>query len=56
MTPRLWAWLAVDALGMVMLARLATAMLPWALAVAATIALGIVGALVVLACLGEGGD
>ncbi len=56
MTPRLLAALVVCVVGLLLLARLATALLPWGLALAATVLLGGVGALVVLVCLGSGRD
>ena len=56
MTPRLWAALLVAVLGLGLLARLATALLPWGLALAATVALGGVGVLIVVVCLGSGGE
>ncbi len=56
MTARLLAAFVVIALGMLLLARLAVALLPWGLALAAVVALGGVGALVVLVCVGKQGD
>lgn len=54
MTPRLVAALLVAVLGLGLLARIATALLPWGLALAATVGLGGIGVLVVLVCLGSG--
>lgn len=53
MTPRLVAALFVIALGVFLLARVAAALLPWGLALAAVVGLGGVGALIVLVCLGS---
>jgi len=48
------AALLVAAMGLGLLARLCTALLPWGLALAAWVALGGVGVLVVLVALGKG--
>lgn len=53
MPPRQWAGLLVSALGLVLLARVATALLPAGLALAAWVALGGVGLLLVVVCLGS---
>jgi len=51
---RLLAGLLVSALGLVLLARVGTALLPWGLALAAWVGLGGVGVLLVLVALGKG--
>ena len=56
MTPRIWAALLVGALGLWLLARVAHALLPWGLAVAAVVGLGGVGVLVVLGVLDDRGE
>ena len=53
MTARLVAALVVIALGVLLVARVAVALLPWGLALAAVVGLGGVGALVVLVCVGS---
>jgi hypothetical protein len=50
---RLVAALVVSGLGLVLLAQLALALLPWGLALAAVVGLGGVGVLIVLVCLGH---
>jgi hypothetical protein len=56
MTPRLAAGLLVSVLGLVLLARVALALLPWGLALAAVVGLGGVGVLLVVVCLGSTED
>jgi hypothetical protein len=56
MTPRLLAALLVSALGLGLLARVCTALLPWGLALAAVVGLGGVGVLIVVVCLGSKED
>lgn len=56
MTPRLWAALVVCAVGLLLLARICTALVPWGLALAAWVALGGAFVLVVLVSLRQGED
>ncbi len=53
MTPRQFAACLVIVVGLVLLARVALALLPWGLALAAVVGLGGVGVLVVVVCLGK---
>lgn len=54
MTPRRWAVVVLAALGLGLLARLTTALLPFGLALAAWVGLGGVWVLLVCVCLGSG--
>jgi multidrug transporter EmrE-like cation transporter len=56
MTPRLLAGLLVSVIGLVLLARVALALLPWGLALAAWVGLGGAFVLLVRVCLGSTED